>query len=132
MQCRFLLLLLGGFALAGLGLAATGIFGVMSYITGERTREIGVRMAFGADRSRVLAMVLCDGGRLAGAGILAGLVGAFLTTRVLTGMLYGVRAVDPVTFVVGAGLLLAVGLAATWIPARRAAGMDPVDALRSE
>ncbi len=129
---RFLLVLLGGFALAGLGLAATGIFGVMSYITGERTREIGVRMAFGADRSMVLAMVLRDGGRLAGAGILAGLAGAFLTTRLLAGMLYGVRALDPLTFVAGAALLLAVGLVATWIPARRAAGLDPVDALRAE
>jgi ABC-type antimicrobial peptide transport system permease subunit len=129
---RFLLTLLGGFALAGLGLAATGIFGVMSYITGERTREIGVRMAFGADRTRVLGMVLGDGTRIAGAGIVAGLAGALLTTRVLTGMLYGVRALDPLTFIGGALLLLAVGLAATWIPARRAAGLDPVDALRAE
>jgi predicted permease len=129
---RFLLTLLAGFALAGLGLAATGIFGVMSYITGERTREIGVRMAFGADRASVLGMVLGDGTRIAGAGILAGLAGALLTTRVLTGMLYGVRALDPLTFLGGALLLLAVGLAATWIPARRAAGLDPVDALRAE
>lgn len=129
---RFLLMLLGAFALAGLGLAATGIFGVMSYITGERTREIGVRMAFGADRSRVLGMVLRDGGRLAGMGILAGLAGALLTTRVLAGMLYGVGALDPVTFGAGALLLLAVGLAATWVPARRAAGLDPVDALRAD
>ena len=129
---RFLLTLLAGFALAGLGLAATGIFGVMSYITGERTREIGVRMAFGADRASVLGMVLSDGTRIAGAGILAGLAGALLTTRVLSGMLYGVRALDPLTFVGGAVLLLAVGLAATWIPARRAAGLDPVDALRAE
>ena len=129
---RFLLFLIGGFALAGLGLAATGIFGVMSYITGERTREIGVRMAFGADRSRVLGMVLRDGSRLAGAGIVAGLAGAVLTTRLLTGMLYGVRALDPVTFVAGALVLLAAGLAATWIPARRAARLDPMDALRAE
>jgi predicted permease len=129
---RFLLTLLAGFALAGLGLAATGIFGVMSYITGERTREIGVRMAFGADRTKVLGMVLGDGTRIAAAGIATGLAGALLATRVLTGMLYGVRALDPVTFVGGALLLLGVGLAATWIPARRAAGLDPVEALRSE
>ncbi|HKP28661.1 MAG TPA: ABC transporter permease [Gemmatimonadales bacterium] len=129
---RFLLTLLAGFALAGICLAATGIFGVMSYITGERTREIGVRMAFGADRARVLGMVLGDGTRIAGAGIVAGLLGALLTSRILTGMLYGVRALDPITFVGGALLLLAVGFAATWIPARRAAGLDPVEALRSE
>ena len=129
---RFLLTLLAGFALAGLGLAATGIFGVMSYITGERTREIGVRMAFGADRARVLGLVLRNGFRIAGAGILAGLAGALLATRVLTGMLYGVRALDPVAFLGGALLLLAVGFAATWFPARRAAGLDPVDALRAE
>ncbi len=131
-QRRFLLTLLGVFALAGLGLAATGIFGVMSYITGERTREIGVRMAFGADRSRVLGMVLRDGGRLAGAGIVAGLAGAWLTTRLLSGVLYGVGRLDPVTFAAGAALLLAVALAATWIPARRAASVDPIEALRAE
>jgi predicted permease len=129
---RFLLTLLAGFAVAGLGLAATGIFGVMSYVTSERTREIGVRMAFGADRTRVLGMVLGDGTRIAGAGIVAGLAGALLATRVLTGMLYGVRALDPVTFLGGALVLLAVGLAATWFPARRAAGLDPVEALRAE
>jgi ABC-type antimicrobial peptide transport system permease subunit len=89
-------------------------------------------MAFGADRTRVLGMVLGDGTRIAGAGIATGLACALLATRVLAGMLYGVRALDPVTFVGGALLLLAVGLAATWIPARRAAGLDPVDALRAE
>ena len=129
---RFLLALLGGFAIIGLGLAATGIFGVMSYVTSERTREIGIRMAFGADRSRVQRMVLRDGGRLAAAGILLGVGGAVLATRLVAGMLYGVRPLDPVTFAAGAALLLGVALAATWLPAFRASRLDPVEALRAE
>jgi len=129
---RFLLALLGAFALLGLGLAATGIFGVMSYVTGERTREIGVRMAFGADRGRVQRMVLRDGGRLAGAGIVLGVGGALFATRLVERMLYGVRPLDPITFGGGALLLLAVALLATWIPAFRASRLDPVEALRSE
>ena len=129
---RFLLALIGTFALVGLMLAATGIFGVMSYIMGERTREIGVRMAFGADRGRVLGMVLRDGGRLALAGILLGVGGALLTTRLLTGMLYAVGPLDPISFSAGALVLLGVAVAASWIPARRAAGLDPVEALRAE
>jgi putative ABC transport system permease protein len=129
---RFLLALLAGFALMGLGLAATGIFGVMSYVTGERTREIGVRMAFGADRGRVQWMVLRDGGRLAGAGILLGVGGALAASRLVAGMLYGVGSLDPLTFVGGAMLLAGVAMAATWIPAFRASRLDPVNALRSE
>lgn len=129
---RFLLALLGAFAVIGLGLAATGIFGIMSYITGERTREIGVRMAFGAERGQVLAMVLRDGGRLAGAGILIGVGGALAGTRLLAGLLYQVEPLDPVSFTGGALLLLGVALAATWVPAWRAARLDPVDALRAE
>jgi len=129
---RFLLALLTSFAAVGIGLAATGIFGVMSYVTGERTREIGVRMAFGADRGRVLRMILGDGGRLAGAGIVIGVLGAIALTRLLTGMLYQVKALDPLSFGAGAGLLLLVALGATLVPARRAARLDPNDALRSE
>jgi len=129
---RFVLVFLGGFAAIALVLAATGIFGVMSYSTGERTREIGVRMAFGADRGRVLGMVLRDGSRLAFMGIAVGLLGALGATRALAGMLYGVTRLDPVTFVAGVLLLAGVALAATLLPARRAAKLDPVDALRSE
>lgn len=129
---RFLLALLGGFAVVALALAATGIFGVMSYTTGERTREIGVRMAFGADGSAVLGMVLRDGGRLALAGIVLGIAGALAATRALARMLYGVTPLDPVTFAAGVVLLVVVALGATLAPARRAAGLDPVEALRSE
>jgi ABC-type antimicrobial peptide transport system permease subunit len=129
---RFLLALLGSFALVGLGLAATGIFGVMSYVTGERTREIGVRMAFGADRTRVGLMVLGDGGRLAALGIALGVAGSLFATRLLERMLYGIRRFDLVTFGAGALLMLCVALAATWIPAWRASRLDPVEALRSE
>ncbi len=129
---RFLLALLGGFALVALGLAATGIFGIMSYITGERTREIGVRMAFGADRRRVLGLVLRDGVRMAASGLVLGVGGAVVGGRVLGNMLYGVTPIDPVAFGGGVLVLLGVALAATWVPAWRAARLDPVDALRSE
>jgi putative ABC transport system permease protein len=129
---RFLLVFLTGFAVIALVLAATGIFGVISYSMAERTREIGVRMAFGADRGRVLAMVLKDAGRLAIIGIAIGVAGAVAATRVLRGMLHGVTPLDPATFGAVIGLLAAVALAATLLPARRAARLDPVDALRSE
>ncbi len=129
---RFLLALLGGFAAVALVLAATGIFGVMSYSTAERTREIGVRMAFGADRRRVVGMVLREGGRLAAAGLVLGLLGAVAATRALSGWLYGVAPLDPVTFGLGVLVLTGVALGSVLAPARRAARMDPVDALRSE
>lgn len=129
---RFLLTLLALFALIGLGLAATGIFGTMSYVAAERTREIGVRMAFGADPRRVRWMVLSRAVRLAGAGVLAGLAGALLTGRLVEGLLYGVRPVDPVAFGGGILVLFGVALGAAWLPARRASRLDPVDALRSE
>jgi hypothetical protein len=125
----FLLAILGGFAAMALGLAAAGLLGLMSYATAERTREIGVRMAFGAGRGQVLGLVLKRGTALAGVGIGLGLVGAVIATRVLSGMLYRVQPFDLPTFVVGAAVLLGAAVLASWYPAWRATSIDPVRAL---
>ena len=129
---RFYMLLLGAFALCALVLATIGIYGVMSYVVGQRTHEIGVRMALGARGSQVLRDVVARGMRPAVAGLVAGLAGALVLTSVLSKLLYGVSATDPLTFVGVAVLLAAVALLANWIPARRAARVDPAIALRSE
>jgi putative ABC transport system permease protein len=128
----FLLAILGGFAAMALGLAAAGIFGLMSYATGQRTREIGLRMAFGAERGQVLGLVLRRGAALAGLGIATGLASALGVTRLLEAMLYRVTPFDPVTFATGAAVLLGTALVATWYPARRAASIDPITALRED
>jgi putative ABC transport system permease protein len=129
---RFHLALLGAFAAVALLLAALGVYGVMSHATTERTHEIGVRMALGARGADVLGMVMRQGASLAVAGALGGLLGAVAVTRLLRGMLYGVTPLDPLAYV-GAGVLLlgAAGLA-SYLPARRAARLDPVRALRTE
>lgn len=129
---RFLMALLSGFAALALGLAAAGIFGLMSYTIAERTREIGVRIALGADRRTVVTMILRSSGALAAAGIGLGVLAARGLTRVLEGMLYAVDPLDPVTFVAGAVVLLLTALAASAVPALRAARTDPVRALQAE
>jgi putative ABC transport system permease protein len=129
---RFTTLLLGVFAALALVLAVIGIYGVIAYSTAQRTQEIGIRMALGADRASVGRMVLAAGLRIAGAGLTVGVVGALALTRVLSGLLFGVGARDPVTFVVVPAALLLVSLAGCWIPARRAMRVDPVIALRGE
>jgi putative ABC transport system permease protein len=122
----------GTLGIVGLVLAAIGIYGVTSYSVSHRTREIGIRVALGADRGRVLRLVLRQGLILAGIGVAIGVVLAALGSTLVESLLYGVRGLDPVTFV-GACLLFAVvTLAATYIPARRAARIDPMTALRSE
>jgi putative ABC transport system permease protein len=129
---RFNLLLLGLFALVGLALAGVGLYGVISYTVTQRTREIGVRMAMGAQTSDVLRLVIGEGMKLALIGALLGLGGALALTRLLKTLLFDVSATDPLTFIVIAALLIIVALLACWIPARRAANMDPLASLRVE
>ena len=129
---RLYLTLLGGAALIALALAAVGIYGVVAFSVAQRQREIGVRMALGAQRSAVLAMVLRSGLKVAGAGILLGLIAAMMLARLLSGLLFGVGSTDPLTFAVVPLLLISVTLIACWLPARRAARVDPMVALRAE
>lgn len=128
----FTVLLLGIAAAIALLLGTVGIYGVISYVVSRRTQEIGVRMALGAPSAVVLREVVGQGMVLAGIGVAVGLVGAWGVSRVLTSLLYGVSATDPLTYVGTATTLTLVALAASWIPARRAAMVDPVEALRAE
>jgi putative ABC transport system permease protein len=129
---RFNTLLLGVFAQIAFLLAAVGIYGVISCDVSERTHEIGIRVALGAQPGDVLKLVLGQGARLAGYGIAAGLAAAFALTRLMATMLYGVKATDAYTFAAIPVLLGAVALAASYLPTRRALRLDPVTALRHE
>jgi predicted permease len=129
---RISLLLIGIFAGMALVLASAGIYGVVSYTASRRTHEIGVRIAMGARSSDVLKLVLGEGLRLVAAGVAVGLAGALALTRVLERVLYGVRPGDPLTLIAVSVVLAAVALAASYVPARRASKVDPVEALRYE
>jgi putative ABC transport system permease protein len=120
------------FGVIALLLASIGVYGVLSYSVSQRTQEIGVRMALGASRQNVLGLIVGHGARLAGLGILCGVVGAAAVTRVVTSLLYNVSATDPLSFIGTAGFLALVAIAASYIPARRATSVDPIEALRAE
>jgi putative ABC transport system permease protein len=129
---RITLILLGLFSALALVLAAIGIYGVISYSVAQRTHEIGIRMALGADGGGVLRMILAQGVKIAGAGIGIGILASFGLTRLMTKLLYSVSAADPVTFAAVAIVLVLVAMLACYIPARRALRVDPIIALRYE
>ena len=129
---RFNLSLFGLFAALALLLAAVGIYGVMAYSVAQRTREIGIRVALGAQRGEVVRLLLGQGVRYAALGVILGVAGAFALTRLMTSLLYGVQPADPLTFVCVTLLLGCVALLACYFPARRAMRVDPIVALRSE
>jgi putative ABC transport system permease protein len=129
---RFYATLLGAFALLALLLAAVGIYGVISYSVSQRTRELGIRMALGATAQAVLRLVLHQGLLLVGAGIALGLAASFALTRLLRSLLYGVGALDPLTLALVCAVLCGAALLACWLPARRAARVDPLVAMRAE
>jgi putative ABC transport system permease protein len=129
-QRRFYMLLLAGFAALALVLAAVGLYGVISYSVAQRTQEVGIRVALGASRSEVISMVMRQGLQLASAGLAIGLLLALLLKSVLKSFLVGVSASDPATLALTALLLLLVAVLASYIPARRAARVDPMVALR--
>ena len=129
---RFSMVLLATFAGLALTLACIGLYGVVSYAVGQRAHEIGVRMALGAQRADVLRMVLMQGARMAAVGVAIGLAAALALTQLMAGMLYGVKATDPLTFATVAVLLCALALAACYVPARRAMLVDPMRVLRYE
>jgi putative ABC transport system permease protein len=131
-QRLFVMRLLGGFAVVAVLLAAIGLYGVVSYGVGQRAREIGVRVALGAQRRDVARLVLSSGLLLVGIGVAAGLAAAVAVTRFLGALVFGVSPVDPLTFAASAALLTLVALGAHWVPVRRALRIDPASALRAE
>jgi putative ABC transport system permease protein len=131
-QTRFALTLIGVFAGLALILASVGLYGVIAYSVRQRTREIGVRIAFGAPARAVLNLVVRQGILLALAGLGIGLIAAFIITRLVSGLFYGISAADPMTFTGVSVVLIGVAAVASYIPARRATRIDPVVALRDE
>jgi ABC-type antimicrobial peptide transport system permease subunit len=130
MQLSFTMLTLAVAAGLALVLGAIGLYGVLSYVVAGRTREIGVRMALGAQAAGVRRMVVAQGARVVGLGVLIGVAAALATTRVLANLLYGVGGTDVATFLAMAMGMFGIGLLASYVPARRASSVDPVESLR--
>ena len=131
-ETTFTLVMLGLAAGVAVILGMVGVYGIISYLVSQRTQEMGVRMAIGATRVQVSSMVLRQGGWLAGVGIVFGLAAAMGLTRMMGGLLFGVSLVDPLTLGVVSASLMGVVLLASYLPARRAAGVDPTEALRGD
>ncbi|MBI4550636.1 MAG: FtsX-like permease family protein, partial [Candidatus Latescibacteria bacterium] len=131
-QPRFRTALLGVFAALALAIAVVGLYAVMAFSVAQRTHELGIRVALGAERRDVIGLVLQQGVKLVGIGIVIGLAGAWALTRVLTTLLYEVKPTDPLTFLAVPVLLMAVAILVCWLPARQAARVDPIVALRYE
>ena len=129
---RFNVMLMTVFGSAALLLAAIGIYGLMAYSVAQRTREIGIRMALGAEAEQVQRMVVFQGMRLAVIGVVVGLVASFAVTRLMASFLFGVQARDPMVFITMPALLTVVSIVAVWLPARRASTVNPLVALRYE
>jgi putative ABC transport system permease protein len=132
LQLSFTMLTLGVVAGLALLLAAIGLYGVLSYVVAQRTREIGVRMALGATASGVRRMVVSQGARVVVVGVVVGVAAAFATTRLLGTLLYGVKPVDPIVFVAMSVMMIAIGVLASYMPARRASSVNPIESLRSD
>jgi putative ABC transport system permease protein len=128
----FSTILLAGFSALALFLSAIGLYGVVSYSVAQRTRELGLRMALGAQRGRLFRSVLGESLMLSGAGLLAGLLLSFFLTRLLASLLFGVTATDPLTFAGVSATMLAIAICAALVPAQRAISIDPMQALRQE
>jgi putative ABC transport system permease protein len=131
-SANFNMLLLTIFGAAALVLAAIGIYALMAYSVEQRTQEMGIRMALGADRSAIRRLIVGHGVRLTAAGILLGLAAAFALTHLIAGFLFGVKPWDPAAFLAAPLVLTAVAILAVWLPAKRAAKVDPMQALRAE
>lgn len=129
---RFSMLLVGSFGFLAVFLAAVGVYGVVSYSAARRTREIGLRIALGAQRSHIFGLIIRRAVGLSGIGIVCGLIAALGMGRILTGFLYDVSPADPLTFAAVSVFLIAVAIGASYIPARKAAAIDPLEALRIE
>jgi ABC-type antimicrobial peptide transport system permease subunit len=129
---RFYFSLLGAFAAVAMALAVAGLYGVLSYVVAQRTRELGIRSALGSPTSRLVGLVTRDGLGLVAGGLILGLIGGAAVTRLMTFMLYGVSPLDAVTWTLAVALMALAGLFATLIPARRATRVDPLIAIRAE